>query len=68
MAIIKLSVGDTVITKKSHPCSSDRFAVIRLGSDVRIRCLGCQREIIKDRISIEKMIKSVISKATGDNS
>ncbi len=68
MPIIKFSVGDTVITKKKHPCSSDRFTVLRTGSDVKLRCLGCQREITKDRVSIERLIKSVLSDTTSDNS
>ena len=60
MPIIKFSVGDILVMKKKHPCSSLNFKVMRLGSDVRIRCLGCDREITKDRESVEKMIKSVL--------
>ncbi len=61
MPIIKFSVGDILITKKKHPCSSFKFKVLRIGSDIKILCLGCGREIIKGRESVEKMIKEVIS-------
>ncbi len=60
MKIIKFSVGDTLILKKKHPCSSDAFSVLRVGSDVRIVCRGCKRDLTLARESLEKMIKKVI--------
>ncbi len=62
MQIIKFSVGDTLVMKKKHPCSSDLFAVLRVGSDIRISCKGCGRDITLNRESAEKMIKRVIPK------
>lgn len=56
------SCGDTVIMKKAHPCSSRRFLILRMGSDVRVRCEGCGREITLDRIKFEKMIKQTLQK------
>ena len=60
MSIIKFSVGDKLIMKKKHPCSSDIFSVMRIGSDVRIKCEGCARDLTIARDSLEKMIKKVI--------
>ena len=39
-------VGDKLIMKKNHPCGSNEFAVLRIGMDFRIRCLGCGREVM----------------------
>lgn len=61
MPIIKLSVGDKIIMKKKHPCSSDLFTVARLGSDIRIICNGCSRDLTIPREALEKMIKKVVS-------
>ena len=61
MNIIKLSQGDRLIMKKKHPCSSDSFSVVRIGSDVRIKCDGCGRDMTFPRETLEKMIKKVIS-------
>ena len=61
MNIIKLSQGDKIQMKKKHPCSSDIFKVARVGSDVRIICDGCKRDLTLPRESLEKMIKKVIS-------
>ena len=60
MAIIHFSVGDNLILKKKHPCSSDTFKVLRGGSDVRIVCEGCRRDLTLPREKLEKMIKKVI--------
>ena len=61
MPIIHFSVGDILKMKKKHPCSSDTFKVMRGGSDVRIICTGCNRDLTVRRDSLEKMIKEVIS-------
>ena len=66
MQIQRFSVGDTVVMKKKHPCSSDTFKVLRGGCDVRIVCLGCRRELTLERVAFEKMIKKVIAKEDGD--
>ena len=59
MHIVRFDSGDVIIMKKKHPCSSEKFKVIRCGSDVKIRCVGCSRELTIDRDKLEKMIKSV---------
>ena len=62
MQIVKFAVGDTLLMKKKHPCSSDTFTVLRVGSDVRICCKGCGRDITVSREAAEKMIKKVLPK------
>ena len=62
MQIIHFSVGDTLVLKKKHPCSSDNFKVMRGGSDVRIICKNCGRDLTIPREKLEKMIKKVITK------
>ena len=61
MQSIKLTVGDQVQMKKKHPCSSDIFKILRVGSDVRVVCCGCGRDMTLPRVSFEKMIKKVLS-------
>ena len=60
MQIIKFSVGNILELKKPHPCGTKLFKVIRVGSDVRIVCTGCGRDMTVDRIKLEKSIKNVI--------
>ena len=60
MNIIKLSPGDVVELKKNHPCGSNQFKIIRVGSEVRVVCLGCSHDMTIDRIKFEKSIKKFI--------
>ena len=59
MKIITFNVGDTLIMKKPHPCSSVKFKVLRIGSDIRIVCENCKRDITMPREKLEKMVKGV---------
>ena len=63
MEIIRFNVGDELELKKPHPCKNKIFRVLRTGSDVRIICTGCQRDLTIERVKLEKMIKRVIEKA-----
>ena len=55
----KFGVGDILIMKKTHPCGSDKMRVLRVGSDIRVVCLGCGHDMTVPRIKIEKHIKGV---------
>ena len=61
MPIIHFSAGDILELKKKHPCSSTFFKVVRGGTDVRVICSGCGRDITLPREKLEKMIKKVIT-------
>lgn len=62
--IIKISVGDTLEMKKKHPCGASRFKVMRTGSDIRIVCEGCGRDLSMPRVALERSIKKVIPAET----
>ena len=64
--VVALAVGDTVQMRKKHPCGSELFTVLRVGSDVRIRCLGCQTDLTLERVKLEKTIRKVIPGGKGD--
>lgn len=52
-------VGDVLEMKKPHPCGEQRFAVLRVGMDFRMHCLGCGREMMLPRLKVEKSIKAI---------
>ncbi len=60
MQILKLCVGDIVEMKKNHPCGSNQFKILRVGSDIRAICLGCSRDMTLDRIKFEKAVKKFV--------
>ena len=54
--VIGLRLGDEVRLKKAHPCGSDRWEVVRLGADIGLRCLGCERRVLVERGSLERRL------------
>ena len=53
-------VGDIVTLKKPHPCGSKEFEVIRLGADIKIKCVGCGRIVMIPRLKFQKDAKKVV--------
>lgn len=60
MSIIKFDVSDKLMLKKKHPCGSNIFTVLRLGTDIRIRCDFCGRDMTQNREKLERAIKKVL--------
>ena len=55
-----LHLHDIVELKKPHPCGSDRWTVIRIGADIKIKCLGCGRIVMMDRETFVKRRKKTL--------
>ena len=53
---VEFRLGDVVRLKKAHPCGSDRWEVVRLGADIGLRCLGCERRVLVERGALERKL------------
>lgn len=53
-------VNDILQMKKDHPCGENKFLVLRIGADFKLRCVKCNREFMAPRSKIEKNIKKII--------
>ena len=53
-------LGDIVEMKKTHPCGSNTFEVIRMGADIKIKCTGCGRIIMLPRVKFQNDAKKVV--------
>ena len=62
MQIIPLSVGDRVKLKKKHPCGGDLFRILRVGSEIKIVCETCSKDLTIDRVKFERSIKEFVKK------
>ena len=56
---MNVQVGDILEMKKNHPCGANRFAVLRVGMDFKLRCQGCGHEVMLPRSKAEKNIRKV---------
>ena len=55
---------DIVEMKKEHPFhKSKQWKFIRMGADIRIKCLGCGTSILFPRSEFEKKLKKVVEHA-----
>lgn len=62
---LKVHLGDVVRLRKKHPCGSYEWEVVRLGADIGIRCLGCQRRVLLPRRTFEKRVKAFLPRGKG---
>ena len=62
MKTFDYQLGDIVEMKKPHPCASHSklFEIVRVGADLKIKCLGCGNVIIISRDNFNKRFKKVI--------
>ena len=60
MQIKPIHLNDRLQLRKAHPCGGDIFRVLRVGSDVRIVCETCGRDMTMDRIKLEKAMKKTL--------
>ena len=58
---LEYRLGSIVMMKKEHPCGSNEWEIMRVGADIKIKCLNCGRSIMLSRIDFNKKIKKVIS-------
>ena len=57
---VQYSIGDIVQTRKQHPCGNDKWEIIRVGADFKIKCLNCGRVVMFDRENFEKRVKKIL--------
>jgi hypothetical protein len=54
-------LGSIVMMKKAHPCGSNEWEIIRVGADIKIKCIACGRSIMMPRIEFNKKLKKIIN-------
>ncbi|WP_377887217.1 DUF951 domain-containing protein [Alkalihalobacillus sp. R86527] len=59
----EFELNDVVEMKKSHPCGENKWKIIRMGADIRIKCLGCNHSVMLPRREFSRKIKKVLERA-----
>lgn len=59
----EFNLNDVVEMKKPHPCGTNRWKIIRLGMDIRIKCVGCEHSVLIPRKEFSRKMKKVLEKA-----
>ena len=55
----EINLDDIVRLRKPHPCGSEEWKVVRLGADIGLECLGCQRRALLTRRKLARRLKSI---------
>jgi len=60
-------LGSFVEMKKPHACRvkstgkhANRWEIIRIGADIKIRCTNCQHEVMMSRWNFNRKLKKVL--------
>ncbi|KMJ60430.1 hypothetical protein AB685_06385 [Bacillus sp. LL01] len=53
-------LNDVVEMKKAHPCGTNRWKVVRMGMDIRIKCEGCDHTVMMPRKEFTRKIKKIL--------
>ena len=54
-------VGSIVTMKKPHACKNNEWTITRVGVDIKLKCNGCNHEIMLDRLEFERKLRSVLN-------
>jgi len=59
---MEYKLNDKVLLKKPHPCEkrTREFLIVRMGADIRIKCLGCGKTFLLSREEFEKRLDKII--------
>lgn len=57
---IALYLGDVLRLRRPHPCGGSDWLVDRLGADIGLRCLGCERHVLISRPTLERRLAGFV--------
>jgi hypothetical protein len=61
--ITPIRLGDVVRLKKPHPCGTNEWEITRLGMDIGLRCVGCDRSVRLLRAEFDRRFRGFVRRA-----
>ncbi|HSF83344.1 MAG TPA: DUF951 domain-containing protein [Anaerolineales bacterium] len=62
----ELNYNDVVRLRKPHPCGSYEWKIVRLGADIGLQCLRCERRVLLTRRELARRLKSILPEKIDD--
>lgn len=59
---VDVKIGDIAQLRKKHPCGSYEWEVVRVGADIGLKCLKCQRRVLLPRAIFDRKLKAIVSR------
>ena len=57
---MEFEIGQIIKLKKQHPCGENAWEIISVGAEFRLRCTGCNHQVMLARRIVEKNFKGFI--------
>ena len=61
--ITPIKVGDVVRLKKPHPCGANEWEITKLGMDIGLMCVGCDRSVRLLRAEFDRRFRGLVRRA-----
>ena len=61
--ITPVRLGDVVKLKKPHPCGTNEWEIVRVGADIGLKCLGCERRVMLVRSEFDRRFRGFVTHA-----
>ena len=61
---LDIQLNDVVQMRKKHPCGGDTWQVVRIGAEIGIRCMQCNRRVMLPRSTFERRVKRFVERAS----
>lgn len=58
----EFNLHDVVEMKKPHPCGTNQWQIIRMGADIRIKCVGCDHSVMLPRREFTRKLKKILQR------
>jgi len=62
---IDFHLEDVLRLRRPHPCGGFEWRITRLGADIGLKCQTCGRHVLLDRVTVERRLKSIVSRIDG---
>lgn len=60
---VTYGMNDVVLLKKPHACGANRWRVIRMGMDIRVKCTQCEHSVLIPRQRFDRIVRKILEKA-----
>lgn len=60
---IGIEPSDIVRLREAHPCGSYEWEVVRVGANIGLKCLKCQRRVLLTRDVFGRRVKMFVSRS-----
>ncbi len=59
---VPFRIGDRLELRRPHPCGGRTWVIDRLGADLGLRCVTCDRHVLLERRAVERRLVAFVAR------